>query len=197
VVQHRRLQPTQLNQSLEEGATRRQNMSQADHSAYEVNASFHPVSHYNSPDDILNDTALSTDEKRVILSSWASDMYVVDSHPSLREVPGIPHKLRLDDILAALKRLDDDSDPPPRGGLAMRLPRFETIDCSASKEPQIRIGGRTSTRRQRSIRALRSSNHSRWTRKENVRRYRKLLNTQLTDIERSFIERRLAEEQRG
>jgi hypothetical protein len=30
-----------------------------------------------------------------------------------------------------------------------------------------------------------------------VRRYRKLLNTHLTDIERSFIERRLAEELHG
>ena len=33
-------------------------------------------------------------------------------------------------------------------------------------------------------------------REENIRRYRRLLNTQLTDIERSFVERRLAEELR-
>lgn len=197
MVQHRRLQLLNSTRLLRKGATRRHTMSHADHAAYNVNASFHPVSHYDSPGAVLNDTALSIDEKRVILSSWASDMYVVDSHPSLREVPGIPHKLRLDDILAALKQLDDDSDPPPRGGLAMRLPRFETIDCSPSEGLQLRIGGRTSTRRHRSIRAFRSSNHWRWTRKENVRRYRKLLNTQLTEVERSFIERRLAEELRG
>jgi len=30
-----------------------------------------------------------------------------------------------------------------------------------------------------------------------VRRYRRLLNTQLTDVERTFIERRLAEELQG
>jgi hypothetical protein len=38
-------------------------------------------------------------------------MYVVESYPTLRKVPGIPHRLRLDDILTALKQLDDDTDP--------------------------------------------------------------------------------------
>jgi hypothetical protein len=62
-------------------------MSQTNRTANNVGPFFHPVSHYNSPDDVLNDAKLSTDEKRVILSSWASDMYVVESHPTLREVP--------------------------------------------------------------------------------------------------------------
>ena len=31
---------------------------------------------------------------------------------------------------------------------------------------------------------------SRWTREANVQRYRKLLNTPLTEIERAFVERR-------
>ena len=111
-------------------------MSQADRTVNNVEPFFHPVSHYDSPDDVLNDARLSTDEKRVILSSWASDMYVVESHPALREIPGIPRRLRLDDILAALKQLDDDNDPPPRGGLVMRLPRFSKLDCAASDEPR-------------------------------------------------------------
>jgi hypothetical protein len=172
-------------------------MSQTDRTADNVEPFFHPVSHYDSPADVLNDARLSTDEKRVILSSWASDMYVVESHPALREVPGIPHRLRLDDILAALKQLDDDTDPPPRGGLAMRLPRFNKLDCVTSVEPQRFIGRHAATRRHRSVQASRTSNHSRWTREANVRRYRRLLNTHLTDIERSFIERRLAEELHG
>jgi hypothetical protein len=65
-------------------------MSHPDRTANNVELCFHPVSHYDSPDDVLNDTKLSTDEKRVILSSWASDMYVVESQPALREVPGTP-----------------------------------------------------------------------------------------------------------
>jgi hypothetical protein len=42
----------------------------------------------------------------------------------------------------------------------------------------------------------RSQNHLRWSREANVRRYRKLLKTRLTDLERRFVERRLAEETR-
>ena len=172
-------------------------MSQADRTANNVGPSFHPVSHYDSPVAVLNDAALSTDEKRVILSSWASDMYVVESQPGLREVPGIRHRLRLDDILTALKQLDDDGDPPPRGGMAMRLPRFSKLECTAFEKPQLINSRHAATRRYRSMQAPRTQDHSRWTREANVRRYRNLLTTQLTDVERSFIERRLAEELHG
>jgi len=167
-------------------------MSQATRTTYDVGPFFYTVSHYNLPADVLKDARLSTDEKRVVLSSWASDMYAVESHPDLREVPG----LRLDDILAALKRLDDDMTPPPRG-MTMRLPRFSKLDCVASDKPQRFVDRHASTRRHRSIQASRTPSHLRWTREANVRRYRKLLNTRLTDIERNFIERRLAEELRG
>ena len=85
-------------------------MSHADPNANNVKHLFRPASYYYSPEDVLNDATLSTDEKRVILSSWASDMYVVESHPALREVPGIPRRLRLDDILAALKALSAHGD---------------------------------------------------------------------------------------
>jgi hypothetical protein len=179
---------------LTKGATRRHAMSQVNRTANGLEARFHPVSHYNSPDDVLNDVCLSTGEKRVILSSWASDMYGVESKPMLREVPGIPHKLRLDDILAALKRLDGDNDPPPRGGLALRRPRFSRLDCIALDAKQDVFDKQAPTRR-RPAKILHTD--AGWTREANVRRYRKLLHTRLTDIERNFIERRLAEELRG
>jgi hypothetical protein len=172
-------------------------MSHADRTAKDADCFFHPVSHYGSPDGVLNDPRLSTEEKRVILSSWASDMYVVESQPSLREIPGIPHRLRLENILAALKQLDDENDPPPGGGMAMRLPRLSGLDCAAFNEPQPSIDGHATTTRYRSAPPLRTHSHSRWTREANVRRYRKLLSTQLTDLERNFIERRLAEELQG
>ena len=85
---------------------------------------FHPAAHYDSPAEVLNDKELSTPEKRVILSSWASDMYAVESCPALREIPGMRYAVRLADILAALRQLDgDNDDDPPRGGGAMRLRR--------------------------------------------------------------------------
>ncbi|MGY3618306.1 hypothetical protein [Bradyrhizobium sp. USDA 10063] len=170
-------------------------MTQANRTANSVEPFFHPVSHYDSPDAVLGDAKLSTDEKRIILSSWASDMYAVESQPALRKVPGITHRLRLDDILGALKQLDEDNDPPPRAALAMRLPRFSKLECTAPDERKLeRLAA---TRRYRSTPTARPANHSRWTREANVRRYQKLLNTQLTDVERTFIERRLAEELRS
>jgi len=67
--------------------------------------------------------ALSVAEKRIIPSSWASDMHAVESCPALREVPGIGYSIRLTDILFALHQLDSEDDPPPRGGAAMRSQR--------------------------------------------------------------------------
>jgi hypothetical protein len=171
-------------------------MSQANRTVSDFEPRFHSVSHYNSPEDVLNDVKLSIDERRVILSSWASDMYAVESHPGLRKVPGISHRLRLHDILAALKQLDDETDPPPRGGMAMRLPRFSEFNCAASDEPR-RFIGEGASRRHGHVIARRTPRGSRWTREENVTRYRKLLQTRLTDMERKFVERRLAEELRG
>ena len=85
---------------------------------------FHPAAHYDSPSEVLNDDTLSAPEKRIILSSWASDMYVVESCPALREIQGMGHTIRLADILAALRQLDGDDDDPPRGGgVPMRLRR--------------------------------------------------------------------------
>ncbi len=124
-------------------------------------------------------------------------MYVVESRPTLREIPGLPHRLRLDDILSALKQLDDETDPPPRGGLAMRLPAVGMVDGADCEEPHNRTHRQALTGLHRSVGGFGRSSHRRWTREENIRRYRKLLNTQLTGLERSFIERRLAEELRG
>jgi hypothetical protein len=84
---------------------------------------FHPASHYASPDDVLSDNEPGIQEKRIILSSWASDVFAVESRPDLRDVPGMGHAIRLADILAALRRLDGDDDPPPPGGLPIRLRR--------------------------------------------------------------------------
>jgi hypothetical protein len=75
-------------------------------------ALFHPAAHYHSPDEVLGDPQLSDAEKRVILSSWASDMFAVESCPGLRDIPGMGHALRLADILAALRQLDGDDEPP-------------------------------------------------------------------------------------
>lgn len=101
-------------------------MTNVDTNTGTLNPLFHPAAHYDSPADVLNAAELSRPEKRIILSSWASDMYAVESCPALREIPGMSHAVRLADILACLRKLDgdnDDDDPPRGGGVPMRLRR--------------------------------------------------------------------------
>ena len=162
-------------------------MSQATRTTYDVGPFFHTVSHYNSPADVLKDARLSTDEKRVVLSSWASDMYAVESHPDLREVPGIPQRLRLDDILAALKRLDDDIlrrhvEEWPCGCLVLA-----SLTALLPTNTQRFVDRHASTRRHRSIQPSRTRSHLRWTRDANVRRPQALQHA--TDRHRTQLHR--------
>lgn len=48
----------------------------------------HPARHFKHPHDVLADVALDVQEKRAILSSWASDACAVESVPALRMLPG-------------------------------------------------------------------------------------------------------------
>ena len=86
-----------------------------------TSSSFHPDGHHQSVDAVMTDRKLSKEEKRSILSAWASDMYAVESSPQMRMIPGHAAPVRLSAILAALRQLDR-GDPPPRGGMGMRMP---------------------------------------------------------------------------
>lgn len=141
---------------------------------------FHPDAHHTSVADVLEDSRLSNGEKRAILSAWASDMYAVDSSPGLRAIPGHTAPIRLDAILDALRALDE-GDPPPRGGLALRMPA-----------PHLRTNvqaRRRAVREDLELRAAAIDAH-----RKNIRRYKRLLETELTDLEREFVRRRMAEE---
>ncbi|KQY21633.1 hypothetical protein [Rhizobium sp. Root483D2] len=58
------------------------------------------------PTDVVRASALSIDDKRAILAAWASDFYAVDSRPALRQLPGTPEPVSIDDVQSALKALD-------------------------------------------------------------------------------------------
>jgi hypothetical protein len=79
---------------------------------------------YQTIDAVMTDPGLDAQQKRAILSSWASDLWAVESCPWLREVPGVRSPLRVSDIFAALRTLD--GGPPPRGGASVRVLPLQT-----------------------------------------------------------------------
>ena len=64
-----------------------------------------PAVGFLNPDDVLKDPHLTIQDKREILSSWASDASAVQDEPSLRWLLGTIEPVPLD-VCAALKRLD-------------------------------------------------------------------------------------------
>src|ERR1051325_1502776 len=89
----------------------------------ELDQILHPASIFDHPRDVLTDPDLSIQEKRAILSSWASDACAVEEMPTVRHPPGAKRPVSVDEIVDALRSLDDDPDRPRPGGLAMRLKR--------------------------------------------------------------------------
>ena len=61
---------------------------------------------FSHPRDVLKDPLLGADEKRAILSSWASDASAVQDEPGLRWLLGTVEPVRLDEVREALARLD-------------------------------------------------------------------------------------------
>lgn len=62
------------------------------------------------PEDVVGDLRLTQAEKREILASWASDVRAVPDAPVLRQLDN-GAVVRVDDVLRALKSLDDGEDP--------------------------------------------------------------------------------------
>lgn len=65
-----------------------------------------PAVGFNRPRDVLKDPVLDRDEKRAVLSSWASDASAVQDEPTLRWLLGTPEPVPLAEIREALARLD-------------------------------------------------------------------------------------------
>jgi len=70
-----------------------------------------PARYFEHPDDVLADETLDVQEKRAILSSWASDACAVESMPALRQPPGGREPVSFDEIMDALSRLDEEPRP--------------------------------------------------------------------------------------
>ena len=88
---------------------------------FELDQLLNPAAVFNSPREVLDDPDLTRQEKRAILSAWASDACAVDSIPGLRQAPGGKAPVSFDEIVDALRSLDDDPMPPRPGGKPMRI----------------------------------------------------------------------------
>jgi len=65
-----------------------------------------PAVGFQNPDDVVKDPHLTGHDKRAILSSWASDASAVQDEPRLRWLLGTAEPVPLDEVRAALERLD-------------------------------------------------------------------------------------------
>jgi hypothetical protein len=77
----------------------------------DLNVLLHPASAFEHPRDVVNDPDLTTEEKRAILSSWASDACSVESQPAMRLPPGAKRPVGFDEIVDALRSPIMDRSP--------------------------------------------------------------------------------------
>ncbi len=96
-----------------------------------------PASRYIHPRAVVEDPALTLQQKRSILAHWASDACAVDSDPTLRLAPGGLRPVKVGDIFVALAALDAPT-PPHRGGAARRPP---TLDAPYMPRPALAMSG--------------------------------------------------------
>jgi hypothetical protein len=66
-----------------------------------------PVTRFLHPFDVVHHPQLEPEVKRAILASWASDRVAVTDHPALRQPPELDSPVNVDDVLAALRSLDE------------------------------------------------------------------------------------------
>jgi hypothetical protein len=103
--------------------------------AFELDHVLNPAAVFETPQQVLSDPDLTRQEKRAILSAWASDACAVESMPALRQAPGGKAPVSFDEIVDALRRLDDDPTPPRPGGVPMRLRRGLRRGLSRTQGP--------------------------------------------------------------
>jgi hypothetical protein len=94
---------------------------------FDLDRLLHPAGAFRTPMEIVNDPDMTTQEKRAILASWASDACAVEAAPDLR-LPTGSSPVRFDDIMDALKRLDGEAaEKPTYGKFINRARRWKDL----------------------------------------------------------------------
>ena len=87
--------------------------------AGDLDALLHPSQAFGHPSEVVGDPDLTLNEKRAILASWASDACAIEAVPRLRRLPGGKRPVPFDEVMDALRALDEEvrrSRRGPRGG---------------------------------------------------------------------------------
>ena len=94
---------------------------------FDLDCLLHPAGAFRTPMEVVNDPDMTTQEKRAILASWASDACAVEAAPDLRQPTSSP-PVRFDDIMDALKRLDGEAaEKPAYGKFINRARRWKDL----------------------------------------------------------------------
>jgi hypothetical protein len=88
---------------------------------YDLDELLHPAQAFSHPSEVVKDLDLTLNEKRAILSSWASDACAVEAAPDLR-VTTSGRVVRWDAIMDALRALDRKAD-----GYGKPLPHYKRV----------------------------------------------------------------------
>ena len=78
---------------------------------FDLDDLLHPADAFDHPLEVVHDPDLTLNEKRAILSSWASDACALEVAPELRALPRGKAVL-FDDIVDALRALDASDGQP-------------------------------------------------------------------------------------
>jgi hypothetical protein len=77
--------------------------------ACDLDALLHPSQAFDHPSEVVSHPALTLDEKRAILASWASDACAIEMVPTLRRLPGGKRPVHFDEVMDALRALDEEA----------------------------------------------------------------------------------------
>jgi hypothetical protein len=93
---------------------------------FNLDCLLHPAQAFEHPSNVVHDPDLTLNEKRAILASWASDACAIDAAPELRYAPGGKKPVRFDDVMEALRTLDQQvhSDAAARYRRVLRRGRL-------------------------------------------------------------------------
>jgi len=95
---------------------------------FDLDALLHPASAFAHPMDVVRDPDLTLNEKRAILASWASDACAVEAAPALRHPPGARQAVGVDEVLQALRALDQQANVAAESSWIRRQARRQSVE---------------------------------------------------------------------